>query len=243
MRKRLVCLAVLLFAVHTLVFPTTAAHADRARSVGYVLSFRLGVEASRAQELVDELAKATGDWHGQKPLAGTPVAKSCASSRECVRNAAAALDVSRIGIVAIVAAGGVVRIDVRLMDANTGSEIQRTHAEYERGADASKAQRAIFDLIPRLLPGEKAAVVAATPPEPPVEDKPLAVPPVTDIPEEPVTNTLDLNASPAPKASGTRWWLWGGLGAAATAAIITSAILMTRDDSPSGPVLELPPPQ
>ncbi len=143
-------------------------------------------------------------------------------------------------MVAIVAAGGVVRIEVRLLDASTGSEIVRTHVEFESGGDASSAEQAIFDLMPRLLPGEK----VATAPQNPTKKDPVAlVPPVSQIAPAPLSpsGAMDLS-SPAAKKSGTRWWLWGSLGAATTASIVV-AILLTRDDGSSAPVLDLPPPQ
>lgn len=245
MGKRQACLAALLFAALALSVHPGLARADQARSVGYVLGFRLGVESEAARKLVDELAKATTEWHGQSARQGEPVAKDCHASRTCVYEAASALGASRLGIVAIVAAGGMVRLDVRLMDPNTGSEIQRTHTQYESSAGAPKAERAIFDLIPRLLPGEKAAPAVVAPPdkkEPEVAKSPVQVPPVAQIPAEPQPDNMNLSSSAPPRDTDTRWWLWGGLGAAATVAIVAGAILVTRDDAPSGPVLVLPPP-
>lgn len=230
-------------ALLALLAAPQAALADEARGVGYVLSFRLGVEPEPAKLLVDELARATSDWHGQEARQGEAVKKSCAKSSDCVRKAAKALGVSRLGIVAIVSAGGVTRLDVRLMDANTGRELQRTHAEYESTNGTDAAERAVFDLIPRLLPGEKAAPIAVIPPTPPKED-PLApkVPPVSQIPQEPVTNTIDLESTSPKNNSETRWWLWGGIGAAATVTAV-AAVFILRDDNAGVPVLELPPPQ
>lgn len=233
-------LAMLLFVAAGLTLPGRAS-ADNARGVGYVLNFRLGVETEQATSLIAELTKATTDWLGQEAKQGRPVAKSCASSRDCVREAASTLGVSRLGMVAIVAAGGVVRLEVRLLDANTAGEIRRTHTEYESAPGSTNAERAIFDLLPRLLPGEKAATLGR-PPTPIIEPKPV-LPPVSQIVIEPPNNGLVLETKTPPPAP-TRWWLWGGLGAAATVAIVAGAFLMTRDDGgPSGPVLELPPPQ
>ena len=241
LRRPHLCLAALLIALSALISAPALADAKEARGVGYVLSFRMGVEQDQAKKLVGELAAATKDWLGLSAKQGATVSKRCGGDRECVRAAAASLGVSRLGIVTIVAAGGVVRLEVRLVDASTGSEILRTHAEFESAADNSNAKKAIYDLIPRLLPGEKVAPKVAKPTPPPKD--PVVVPPVTQIPASPPPSSpgADLSTS-SPKKSGTRWWLWGGLGAAATASIV-AAILITRDDGSSAPVLELPPPQ
>ena len=233
----------LLVALAALLGQPSNAHADDARGVGYVLSFRMGVEQAQAENLGDKLAKATTDWLGRSAKQGASVAKNCGGNKDCVRKAAASLGVSRLGIVTIVAAGGVVRVEVKLLDARAGSEILRTHAEFESNADGSNATKAIFDLMPRLLPGEKVVPDVVAPPPPPPKD-PVVVPPVTQIPDSPPPTSpgADLTAA-SPKKSGTRWWLWGGLGAAAATASIVAAILITRDDGSSAPVLELPPPQ
>lgn len=237
------CLAILILVGAAIVGQPSEARADEGRGVGYVLSFRLGVEQTQAKEFVDELASATTTWLGRTSKQGKPVAKSCAGNKDCVRRTAATLGVSRLGMVAVVAAGGVVRLEVRLLDASTGSEIVRTHAEFETSGNASSAEKAIFDLMPRLLPGEKVAPIITEPTPPPNKEPVSVVPPVTQIAPTPLppSNNLDLTAT-APKKSGTRWWLWGGLGAAATASIV-AAILLTRDDGSSAPVLDLPPAQ
>ncbi len=231
----------LLVALAAISGQAKEAHADEARSVGYVLSFHMGVEKDQAKKLVDELAVATTDWLGRSAKQGDAVA--CGGDRECVRTAAASLGVSRLGFVTVVAAGGVLRIDVRLLDAQTGSEILRTHAEFETAGDSSASKKAIYDLIPRLLPGEKVAPKIVQPNSPPPKD-PVVVPPVSQIPEAPPPESPGADLSTvSPAKSGTRWWLWGGLGAAATVSIVAAAILLTRDEASSAPLLELPPPQ
>ena len=238
----------LLLGCTLMIIKPPVAQADEVRGVGLAVGFKLGVKEAEANKLVAELAKATGEWLGREVPRGKPVAKNCASDRECVRAVAKSMGVTRVGIVTIVAGGGVVRLEVRLMDAKTGSEILRTHAEYEATGDFQKAVDAMYDLMPRLLPGEKARPAPQDEPKDPISVDPLpkdpavTVPPVSEIPPESTDPQLDLSAKAAPKSSGTRWWLWGGLGAVTTAAVVT-AILLTRDGGTDAPVLELPPPQ
>lgn len=239
-------IAILLLCCTLFLLSPRPAQADEARGVGYALGFQLGVQDAEAADLVAELAKATSEWLGREVPHGAPVANNCASDQKCVRAVASTMGVTRVGIVTIVAGGGVVRIEVRLMDANTGGEILRTHAEYESTGDFKKAADAIYDLMPRLLPGEKARPTPEKEPEtadPLAEDPIVTVPPVAEIPPESTSPAVDLRSKAPPKRATTRWWLWGGLGVAATVAVVTTAILITSDGGNDALVLDLPPPQ
>jgi len=247
MGVRLASIATLLLAGWlAITSASSTALADEGRSVGYVLSFRLGIDEKPAQQLINELATSSGEWLRNPVKRGGQVAKGCAKEPACIRHAAMELGVSRIGFVTIVAAGGVVRIDVRLMDPNTGSELQRTNAEYETSEDGSSAKRAIYDLIPRLLPGEKVApavVVAPTITTPPPATTVPKLPAVTDIPPEPIERQTILGPVSPKKEQGRRWWLWGGLGAATTVGVVATLLILSSDDGSTVPMLNLPPPQ
>ena len=86
---------------------------------------------------------------------------------------------------------------------------------------------AVASAVPPSTPGPPAAAEPASP-------NPPAASPLPTAPGEPVQQGLDLRQAPAEQGaaaapkSGSRWWLWTGIGAVVVGGVVTAVLLSTR---------------
>lgn len=92
---------------------------------------------------------------------------------------------------------------------------------------------AVASSVPPSTPGPSAAKEPTSPSAP-------AAAPLPTAPVEPVQQGLDLRQAPAeqegaaaPK-SGSRWWLWTGIGAVVVGGVVTAVLLSTRSPGREG---------
>ena len=84
------------------------------------------------------------------------------------------------------------------------------------------------------------AVASSVPPSTPAPSPPAASPLPTPAPVEPVQQGLDLRQAPAEQGgasapkSGSRWWLWTGIGAVVVGGVVTAVLLSTRSPGREG---------